>query len=235
MDSRDENLKGGMHPEKGEPSRNLLSENEFAELMIAEYERHPDTGDHLAAERIWRKIEPSIKRPKSTSLKFGLAALLVASVVAVIYRPEATVPGDVDSLREKGVPGYPVSLEVYLVTADGSLAEADSRELTRGVTLAFKTKITSPHTEKLAVGLIAKLDDNPVRFLTPGQNLSPGDASHVEKDGKIFAYQVSDQEKHLSFCIFAAGSQVELDSMRSNAEELWQGPKSGPCREFSVK
>ncbi len=235
MNSEDNHHKTELHQDDGEANRRLLSNSEFADLMISEYNRHPGIKDELAAERIWKKIEPSMKAPKSPSLKIGLATLLVASLVAVIYRQETPSPEDLGSLREKGVSGYPVGLDTYLVLADGSLRTIDATQLTPGMTITFKTKIVSTGTKKLAIALTGKIGDEPVRFLTPGQALAPGDASYLEKDGKAFGYQITDQDKHLTFCIFTAGSLDELTNMREHLEDTWRERKSGPCQEFSIR
>lgn len=213
----------------------LLSDDEWAELLAAEYAASGRRLDDVTAARIWKKTERAIREvPRPSGFRelagpLAMAALLLVGVLSFLSKG---LTGPSTGIKGAGEPyaGQPVSLVVYQMTAGGALEPFYSSDPRVGQTLVFKTM--APEDGVVAL-LMAEGQDAPVvRFV--GSHARGGDEQLLERAGRAYGFTLGERQvTPLRFCVVAEANAARLAALLQDPEGLWQVIDPGACVQVS--
>lgn len=216
----------------------LLTDDDWSELLIAEYQASGHRVDELTRARIWKKTEQALgalpegsRSPLAGPL--AMAALLLIGILSFVNKglmhPTAGIKGAGEAYT-----GQLVSLIVYQMGAGGVLEPFYPSDARAGRTLVFRT--LAPEDGVVAL-LMAEGDGEPVvRFV--GSPSRGGSEQLLERGGRAYGFTLAaGQTAPLRFCVVAEGSQARLQALLQDPAELWpmiEAESPGACVEVSV-
>lgn len=216
-------------------TNSLISDDELAELLAAEYAASGKRLDDVTTARIWRETERAIREtPLRSGFQelagpFAMAALLLVGVLSFLSKG---LNGPSTGIKGAGEPyaGQPVSLVVYQVGAGGALEPFYASDPRIGQTLVFKTM--APQDGVVAL-LMAEGQDAPVvRFV--GSPARGGDEQLLERAGRAYGFTLAEgQATPLRFCVVAEANPARLQALLQDPEGLWQVIDPGACVQVS--
>lgn len=208
----------------------LLSDEEFAALMSAEYGQQGQPVDELARQRVWQRLNVATTTPRQISRSPWYAA--VALVAGLLVVPFLAIQGPgVEQLRPKGdtATAADVSLTAHVLGPGANLLPA-SHSVAPAQTLVFKVDLTQPAA--LALALSRNGETPQVRFVT---DMEPGLQQPLALDSSAYGYTVEGTDRVLRFCLLAYGEREELESWIGNLEDAWNSVGPGQCVELQVR
>ena len=209
-----------------DPKEKLISDEEFADLMAAEYEQQQQPVDEVAKERVWKEIEKETKaKPvlrKSKHL-WGIAASLIVLVISfpviqLMYTEET------DLLRPKGELA-PMAVELLASSVnDNNELESINNTVKPGQRIVFRSKTTQPGW--IALGLSHNNQSPEIKFVSSEPVVG---TQFLTADENVYAYLVEHEDKQLRFCALVSSDKEQLLAQVDQLTRLWQELPSGAC------
>ena len=212
------------------PTTHLLSDEEFTQLMEAEYIANGTPVDETVKQRVWRninKFRPQTAQNRRHWIPLAVAATLILTLAPLLMLDQS----DTDYQRTKGpdLSNVFIFLEAYTLNAGGELHRYQ-QPVRPGETLVFKTKASRPSYVALAM---ARPDTPPaVRF--SAQNRRPGILHVLEKDGQSYGYQTEASDRQLRFCVVAGQTTEDLQALTTALVEIWPQIPNRACIDVVV-
>lgn len=209
----------------------LLSDEEFTELMSAEYERQGQPVDQLASQRIWQRLAAVQSTPRQSSMSrkwYATAALISFFFVTPLLFVQW--PQD-DIWRPKGAGGATVEtpLSAYVLCADGKTMPLPEK-VTVGTTIMFKVDLSRPAIVALALARNGQAPQ--LRFTT---ELEAGSQSVLARNGVAYGYTVEHDDVSLRFCAQGSESRDRLNQLIKNLPNKWPELAANQCIELPIQ
>lgn len=208
----------------------LLSDEEFTELMSAEYERQGQPVDQLASHRIWQRLEAAQSTPRSSMSRKWYAVAALISFFSLTPLLFTQWPQD-DIWRPKGVGGAAVEtpLSAYVLCADGNLTPLPEK-VDAGTTIMFKVDLYRPAIVALALARNGQAPQ--LRFTT---ELEAGSQSVLAHNGVAYGYTIEHDDVSLRFCAQGSESRDGLNKLIKNLTNKWPELAANQCVELSIQ
>ncbi len=216
-------------------TKSLISDDELADLLAAEYAASGHRLDDVAAARIWKKTELAVRTVPARAGRLRLAgplamaALIFLGVFSFLNKgmthPTAGIKGAGESYS-----GQPVSLVVYQMSEGGALEPFYSSDSRVGQTLVFKTM--APEDGVVALLMAEGQDAAVVRFV--GSPARGGEEQLLERGGRAYGFTLGERQvTPLRFCVVAEANAARLSALLQHPDELWQVIDPGACIQVS--
>lgn len=217
----------------GEVPRDLLSDEEFARLMGAEYSAAGKPVDEVAAGRTWKKIQsrtPTLLRRQPRRRLVGSIAAAMAAVSVATLLWLSRQPGTDDHSRVKGPDAVvPVDLEAFARLSTGELRPLPPGATPVGTQVVFKVRTTRPARVVFAVAE----QPAPPRLVTI-MKLGAPEPTLVEKDFLVYAYEV-DPQTRAKFCAIGVTTDEDERLLVTALSDLWPLGAGAACRDIAAE
>lgn len=220
----------------GTLSNTLLSDDEFSDLMAAEYQASGHRLDEVQKARIWQATQRQlVAQPRMAGLKqaagpLAMVALLLVGLLSFLGKGLNHPTTGIKGAGEPYV-GQPVSLVAYEMDAAGALQTFDASDPHLGQTLVFKT--IAAEGGVVALLMVEGQAAPVVRFVS-----SPtrgGSEQLLERGGRAYGFSLQEgQVAPLRFCVVGEASTVRLQALLSDLNALWQGLDPSACVQVSL-
>ncbi|MDH5728879.1 MAG: hypothetical protein OEZ58_07800 [Gammaproteobacteria bacterium] len=204
--------------------RKLMSEQEFIDLMDAEFQTHTFLQNDVQKQADWKEIEnqlPERHQYRRWWSYASVAALIVLFVPIVLFQM-----GENDQSRFKGGEAISnINLYAFALQHDNSLRRL-AHTVNVGDTLVLKIGATEKITAAVYVAENAKILD--LRFLS--EVLSPGMDQLISRQEKAYGFTVEPQHISLEICVLDATEQDQLPQTISTRNRF----NENQCVKFNV-
>lgn len=209
-----------------QPGR-LLSDDEFAALMIAESNKSKAAGDPRRQAELLAQIESRLPGARTSRQRqpylpvFAAAAGIGLALGAWSMLRRGTDFGSDDGRVKGDGKGVLTGLEAFVLSDDGELAPFASGTAALGKTLVFKATPVS----NAAVALVSVDRDGVPVVRFEGMDVIGGAATLLSSDGQAFGIAFDAEETARRVCAVAAPT---IDEARAAAENLANQPRFAP-------
>ncbi len=214
--------------EKNEPKIKLLDEQEFEELLVAEYEASGKKQDEVAKERVWSQLAAQFNSNKR--MRFVGLISAVAAIVLMVAVPRLDVRKDEPEQREKGAGEIVTEMAIFSYEEEGMRALPES-SVSIGQTVVFQVQLSTGGY----AALVAAINGGHPSLVTPIQLVQAGQPHLMSKKGGTYGYRVEEEDKTLQFCIVQGSTEEEVIDFMQEVDEDPRKLDRELCEELLVK
>jgi len=201
----------------------LLSDGEFSELMIAEYDAEGRSVDVLAKKRTWAGIlarigdDKKVVQAKKHNWWMGGAIAAAAGLLLTINLWQLKkVEDDLGQIKgeEMAAVPIPITLTAYTLVSGDAPQPYKTSEKNAGVVVMFKALVTqTAHIALLKIDHQAK-----AHAVVTDQLVEAGEEAALRTSDSIYGYQLESSDENLRFCGLAFASAEELNEAVATVE-----------------
>ena len=208
------------NPNNQDLDKPLLSNEEFSQLMAAEYTEAGEPVDETAKRRVKDRLKRTLVQPKRRYNHLAAVALLLLCVAPLLYmqqhQPDTRIKGN-----ETGITA---PIDLLFLLPDGSQRPVQNH-MSTGDIFVFRSP---PQSSRYPI-LLLQINDGPLEVELEADVMGPK-SSLVQQQGKVYGYQVEPHHQSLTFCLVVANTPKQAKAL---AGQLSSGLERMGCTTVS--